>query len=160
MKRSRPTSRHAASLTPIKVDEDRRIIDGHHRYRASKELGLRCPARLLERLSDEEKRAHAYTLNLARRHPRASRNAPSSNSSYATIRRARTDPSPACSASATTPSHLFAFSSNTVGKLTTSPSSAEYEQDSAQRRRSGSRLAVVAEATLGSPRSGQVPELV
>jgi len=56
-------------LVPIEVDEDGNILDGHHRVRACKELGIRKWPRLIRpNLSENEKRAYARKLNTLRRH--------------------------------------------------------------------------------------------
>jgi len=52
----------------IAVDEDGKIIDGHHRVRACNELGIEdYPRTVYPGLSDQEKRDLAYKLNLQRR---------------------------------------------------------------------------------------------
>jgi ParB-like chromosome segregation protein Spo0J len=61
-------------LVPVEVDEDGAILDGYHRVRAWEELRAEgvpvpdYPRVVRPRLGDAEKRAHARTLNLARRH--------------------------------------------------------------------------------------------
>lgn len=56
-------------MVPIEYDEDGNILDGHHRVRACQELGIDVWPRLVRRdLTEEQKRAHARALNLARRH--------------------------------------------------------------------------------------------
>lgn len=55
-------------MVPIEVDEDGNILDGHHRARIAKELGLDCPTKVRPFLEEHEKRLHAVALNLARRH--------------------------------------------------------------------------------------------
>lgn len=57
-------------LVPILVDGDgpvRGVIDGNHRKSLADELGYECPEIVQAGLSDEEKRAMARALNLARR---------------------------------------------------------------------------------------------
>lgn len=53
---------------PITVDENRSIIDGHHRKEIAERLGIECPRRFAMDLSDEQKRTLALSLNLDRRH--------------------------------------------------------------------------------------------
>jgi len=61
-------------LVPVEYDEDGNILDGHHRVRAHQELrseGKEVPPwpRLVRSgMSEEQKRQHARTLNLTRRH--------------------------------------------------------------------------------------------
>jgi ParB-like chromosome segregation protein Spo0J len=56
-------------LIPVEVDEFGMILDGHHRARACRELGINdYPTIVRLGLSEEEKRAHARKLNLLRRH--------------------------------------------------------------------------------------------
>lgn len=54
--------------TPVLVDEDGVMIDGHHRQKIAQELGIDCPEQVEHGLTDEEKRTLALTLNLDRRH--------------------------------------------------------------------------------------------
>lgn len=53
---------------PILVDENRAIIDGHHRKEIADRLGVDCPRRFAMDLTDEQKRTLALSLNLDRRH--------------------------------------------------------------------------------------------
>ncbi len=53
-------------LTPIIVDQHDHIIDGFHRDEIAKELGLRCPV-IVHKGTDEQHRAMALSLNVARR---------------------------------------------------------------------------------------------
>ncbi|MFH1605532.1 MAG: DNA methyltransferase [Pseudomonadota bacterium] len=54
---------------PIEVDEQGNILDGNHRVRACRELGIKdWPSIVRVGLSEEEKRAHAWRLNMQRRH--------------------------------------------------------------------------------------------
>ena len=59
---------------PIEYDESGNVLDGHHRIKAVEQLKaegveVRPPPRIIRPgLSEPEKRAHARTLNLARRH--------------------------------------------------------------------------------------------
>ncbi|MDD3653103.1 MAG: ParB N-terminal domain-containing protein, partial [Desulfotomaculaceae bacterium] len=54
---------------PVEYDEAGNILDGHHRVRACRELGLADWPRVIRAgLSEEEKWTHARRLNLARRH--------------------------------------------------------------------------------------------
>jgi len=56
-------------LVPITVDEDGKIIDGHHRLKAAQELGIDSPpVQVRSDLSREEKRSMAWKLNMQRRH--------------------------------------------------------------------------------------------
>lgn len=56
-------------LVPILVTEDDAVLDGHHRLAIADELGLSgVPAETVAGLSDEQRRARAMELNLARRH--------------------------------------------------------------------------------------------
>ncbi len=55
-------------ILPVVMDEKGDIIDGYQRVRACAELGITdYPVLTLAGLSDEEKRDHAYVLNLVRR---------------------------------------------------------------------------------------------
>lgn len=53
---------------PIDVDEAGDVLDGHHRQRIAAELGMECPSRTVSGMSEQQKREHALTVNLARRH--------------------------------------------------------------------------------------------
>jgi ParB-like chromosome segregation protein Spo0J len=56
-------------LVPVEYDDEGHVLDGHHRVKAAKELGITSWPRLVRKgLTDEGKRAHARALNLARRH--------------------------------------------------------------------------------------------
>lgn len=55
-------------LYPILFDENGQILDGVHRYRICKELGLDYPSLVVPGLNDQEKLELALALNLARRH--------------------------------------------------------------------------------------------
>ena len=56
-------------MVPIELDEDGNVLDGHHRLRACKELGITdYPTITREGMTETEKVLHAYTLNTARRH--------------------------------------------------------------------------------------------
>lgn len=56
-------------LTPIDVDENGHILDGHHRYRACLELGLTdFPTIVRPGMSEEERRMFARKSNMLRRH--------------------------------------------------------------------------------------------
>lgn len=56
-------------LIPVEYDEDGNVLDGHHRERACKELGLsEWPKFIRAGLDEPAKRLHARHLNLARRH--------------------------------------------------------------------------------------------
>lgn len=58
----------AGVLVPIDVDEHGEILDGHHRKQACDELGIDCPARVVEGIPEFAKADYALTVNLARRH--------------------------------------------------------------------------------------------
>lgn len=56
-------------LVPIEYDSDKNILDGHHRERACRELGIKdFPVVTRLFASDEEKEEHVVTLNVRRRH--------------------------------------------------------------------------------------------
>ena len=56
-------------LVPIELDEAGNVLDGHHRQRAARELGLAdVPTVVRSGLSEAQKREHALRLNLLRRH--------------------------------------------------------------------------------------------
>lgn len=56
-------------LTPIDIDEDGHILDGHHRYRVCTELGLTdFPTIVRPGMSEEDRRAFARKANMLRRH--------------------------------------------------------------------------------------------
>lgn len=61
---------------PVVVDEHGVIIDGAHRDRAARELGVDCPRVVRDGLDDEGKRALALALNLRRRHLTAEQRRP------------------------------------------------------------------------------------
>jgi hypothetical protein len=54
-------------LQPIEVDEEGRILDGHHRAAIAAELGIACPSRTINNLDEAGKRKYAITVNLMRR---------------------------------------------------------------------------------------------
>src|SRR5436305_15199376 len=54
-------------LVPIMLTEDGRIIDGNNRKQIADELGVDCPEVVQTGLAEEEVRALARSLNLARR---------------------------------------------------------------------------------------------
>lgn len=55
-------------IVPITVDDDGNVIDGHHRLRAARELGIDDPPmQVRDDLDDEAKRSLAYRLNMQRR---------------------------------------------------------------------------------------------
>lgn len=60
--------RQRGVMVPVEVDEEGRILDGHHRVAIATALGF--PYRTIVRagLSEAEKREHVLNLNLARRH--------------------------------------------------------------------------------------------
>ncbi len=56
-------------LVPVEIDEQGQILDGHHRVKACAELGITTwPTLVRPGLSEDEKVAHALSLNLTRRH--------------------------------------------------------------------------------------------
>lgn len=56
-------------LVPVEYDENGNILDGHNRVAICESLGLVDWPRFVRKgLSEEEKRSHARSLNLARRH--------------------------------------------------------------------------------------------
>ena len=56
-------------LVAIEVDEVGNTLDGYHRLRACKELGIKdYPAVVRIRLNEDEKIEHSLKLNLSRRH--------------------------------------------------------------------------------------------
>lgn len=56
-------------LVPVVLDEQGAVIDGHHRVRACRELGITdYPTKVEEGLDEVAKRSLARTLNAARRH--------------------------------------------------------------------------------------------
>lgn len=56
-------------LVPVEIDaETGELLDGHHRMRACDELGIDPPVRERSFATDTERKEHALTLNLTRRH--------------------------------------------------------------------------------------------
>ncbi len=56
-------------LVPVEVDADTgAVLDGHHRLRAARELGIEPPTISRRFASDAERIAHVVALNLKRRH--------------------------------------------------------------------------------------------
>src|SRR5512139_4055857 len=55
-------------LTPIVVDEDGNVVDGHHRAKIAKKLGLSYDRMVVRELTDGQKIQMALTLNIDRRH--------------------------------------------------------------------------------------------
>jgi len=53
---------------PADVDEEGNYLDGIHRKRICEELGIDCPTRVRPGLTEEQKRAYAWRVNLMRRH--------------------------------------------------------------------------------------------
>ena len=54
---------------PIEFDEDGNVLDGHHRLKACKELGITdYPTIIRYGMTEAEKRTHARKLNMLRRH--------------------------------------------------------------------------------------------
>ena len=55
-------------LVPIEFDEEGEVLDGHHRIQACRELGItEYPRVIREFKNEEEKRAHVWAVNIARR---------------------------------------------------------------------------------------------
>lgn len=54
-------------LVPVAIDQQGRVIDGHHRSRIANELGVECPTTTLTVASDDDAREIARTLNADRR---------------------------------------------------------------------------------------------
>ena len=55
-------------LVPIEFDEVGEVLDGHHRIQACRELGItEYPRVIREFKNEEEKHAHVYVVNIARR---------------------------------------------------------------------------------------------
>lgn len=52
---------------PVDVDEHGAVLDGHHRVSIAAQLGVDCPTRIVDGLSEDSKRGHALAVNLARR---------------------------------------------------------------------------------------------
>lgn len=64
----RSSIRRYGLILPVVRDESGEVIDGHQRERACRELGItNYPVLTLAGLTQEEKRDHAFILNLARR---------------------------------------------------------------------------------------------
>lgn len=56
-------------MVPVEYDEAGCVLDGHHRVKACKELGIeKWPSVVRVGFSETEKRTHARKLNMARRH--------------------------------------------------------------------------------------------
>lgn len=55
-------------MVPVEIDEDGNILDGHNRAQIANQLGIDYPIVTRTGLPEHEKRLHAVTLNLARRH--------------------------------------------------------------------------------------------
>jgi ParB-like chromosome segregation protein Spo0J len=54
---------------PVVRDEHGHTLDGHHRERAAKELGIKnYPVRTLSGLTEEQKRHYVLAVNVQRRH--------------------------------------------------------------------------------------------
>lgn len=66
--RLRDSIRERGVEVPIVVDESGAIIDGHHRERIARELGVGCPRVVKRGLAEHDKRLLSVELNLARRH--------------------------------------------------------------------------------------------
>ena len=59
---------HYGQRCPIDVDENGATLDGHHRLKICRELGIEPILRVVRGLEDREKREFAIAVNLARRH--------------------------------------------------------------------------------------------
>ena len=56
-------------LVPLEVDDQGNVLDGLHRLRACQELGVeRVPIIIRHDLTEDQKRVHAFRLNILRRH--------------------------------------------------------------------------------------------
>jgi len=56
-------------LVPIECDEQGNVLDGHHRFKACRELGIKDWPRIVRKgMMEEESLEHVLTLNLDRRH--------------------------------------------------------------------------------------------
>ncbi len=55
-------------MVPVEVDDEGRVLDGHHRARACEEMGINYPVVVRSGLTETEKRQHARRANLLRRH--------------------------------------------------------------------------------------------
>jgi len=56
-------------MVPIEFDEQGNVLDGHHRLKICQELGIKnYPKVIRAGMNEDEKRTHAYKLNVARRH--------------------------------------------------------------------------------------------
>jgi phage N-6-adenine-methyltransferase len=55
-------------MIPVEYDEDGEVLDGHHRIKVCRELGIDWPKITRFGLDEAGKRLHARKLNLARRH--------------------------------------------------------------------------------------------
>ncbi|MDR1979044.1 MAG: helix-turn-helix domain-containing protein [Synergistaceae bacterium] len=64
----RESIRKYGVIQPVITDEDGKIVDGYHRAKVCKELGIDYPTRVMEGLSEEEKENLSISLNLKRRH--------------------------------------------------------------------------------------------
>lgn len=65
--RLRTSIRERGVEVPVVVDETGTVIDGHHRDRIARELGIDCPRVVKKGLAEHEKRILAVELNVARR---------------------------------------------------------------------------------------------
>jgi ParB-like chromosome segregation protein Spo0J len=64
----RESIRKYGVIQPVIVDESGVVIDGYHRAKVCKELGIDYPTRVIEGLSEEEKENLSVSLNIKRRH--------------------------------------------------------------------------------------------
>lgn len=63
----RESIRSTGVTTPVIVDEDGNIIDGHHRAMICRELGIEYPQHVVSGLTEQQKLAKSVSLNIHRR---------------------------------------------------------------------------------------------
>jgi ParB-like chromosome segregation protein Spo0J len=64
----RESIRKYGVIQPVIVDEKGTVIDGYHRVKVCKELGIDYPTKVIEGLLEEEKENLSVSLNIKRRH--------------------------------------------------------------------------------------------
>jgi ParB-like chromosome segregation protein Spo0J len=64
----RESIREKGVIESVVTDEEGNVIDGHHRVKVCKELGIEYPTRVIEGLSEEQKQDLSVELNMHRRH--------------------------------------------------------------------------------------------
>lgn len=64
----RESIRRFGVIVPVVVDQDGRVIDGHHRCDIALELGVECPTIVRHVDGDDHAAELARTLNMDRRH--------------------------------------------------------------------------------------------